>query len=376
MNPKTRARFEAYAANIAELNNVINAAQTFAVEPVVGQRFEEKLKETIEFLGLINIESVIQQSGQTLGLESTRPIAARQDTSGGTRRNPTDPTDNGESNTYNCIQTNFDWSRRYEKLDAWRHKPDFELLLAMAILKQQGRDLIMAGWHGTSRAATTDIDANPMLEDLAEGWLHKIRTKAPAQVFDDGNLTVLTTGANNPALKAIYVKPGVELFDANSAFDEPGGSTEAFADYSSLDALVLDAKRMLPEWHRGDTELVVIVGHDLVDDKFFNIAQETGATATEVEATDRILRSTKTLGGLPALRVPYFPANALLITRVDNLSIYNQDETRRRRLADEPEYDRIANYESVNMDYVVEDYELVVLVENISVGMAPARPAP
>src|SRR5690606_31368725 len=136
----------------------------------------------------------------------------------------------------------------------------------------------------------------------------------------------------------------------------------------SLDALVLDAKRMLPEWHRGDTELVVIVGHDLVDDKYFTIAQETGATATEVEAMDRIIRSSKQLGGLPAVRVPFFPADAILITRLDNLSLYWQEGTRRRMLKDEPELDRVANYESVNEAYVVEDYELVVLVENISIG--------
>jgi len=338
---------------------------------VVEQRFEEKLKETIEFLGLINIENVPQQSGQTLALESTRPIASRTDTSGGTRRNPSDPTDNGESNTYNCLQTNFDWSRRYDKLDAWRHKPDFERLLAMAILKQQGRDLIMAGWNGTSRAATTDIVTYPLLQDLAEGWLHKIRTTAPAQVFDDGNLTVHSDGSNDDALKAIFVKADATLYDANL-----DNAITGEADYSSLDALVLDAKRMMPEWHRRDTELVVIVGADLVDDKLFSIAQNTGATATEVEATDRILRSTKTLGGLPAVQVPYFPANAVLITRLDNLSIYNQEGTRRRRLVDEPDYDRIANYESVNMDYVVEDYELVVLVENITLGAAAARPAP
>src|SRR3546814_20048651 len=80
------------------------------------------------------------------------------------------------------------------------------------------------------------------------------------------------------------------------------------------------------------TDLVVIVGHDLVDDKYFNIAQQTGATATEVEATDRILRSTKQLGGLPAVRVPFFPADAVLITTLKNLAIYWQEGTRRRQL--------------------------------------------
>ena len=148
------------------------------------------------------------------------------------------------------------------------------------------------------------------------------------------------------------------------------------ADYSSLDALVLDAKRLIHERHRGDNDLVVIVGHDLVDDKYFNIAQETGATATEVEATDRILRSTKMIGGLPAIRVSGFPGNALLITKLSNLSIYWQEGTRRRYLKDEPEFDRIANYESVNEAYVVEEYEIASLVENIVMGAAPARTAP
>ena len=376
MHPTTSLRFEAYAARVAELNGVTSTVRTFAVAPSVEQKFEEKLKQTIEFLGLINIETVGPQTGQTLGLETTRSIMGNKDTSGGQRRNPGDPTDNDETNTYFCAQVNFDWSRRYDKLDAWKHKPNFETLLSMTILKQRGRDLIMCGWHGTHRAASTDIVANPLLQDVAEGWLFKIGDRHPEQVFDDGSLTVKTNGTNNAALKAIYVKAGVELFDAAAAYNAAGGSAVADADYSSLDALVLDAKRMLPEWHRGDPGLVVIVGHDLVDEKYFQIAQETGTTATEVEGTERLLRSAKQLGGLPPVKVPFFPANQLLITRLDNLSIYNQEGTARRRLIDEPDYDRIANYESENMDYVVEDYELVVHVKNIVLGAAPARPAP
>lgn len=375
MRNDTRVLFNAYVSQIALLNNVGDATDKFAVAPAVEQTLEEKIKESSEFLQLINLTPVTQQIGEKLGLGVTRTLAGRTDTSGAGERNPGDPTDSDKINEYVCKQTNFDWSLRYALLDAWRHKKDFQTIIRDAILKQQGRDRIMIGFNGTSAAATTDRTANPLLQDVNEGWLHKIRTHASEQVFDDGDLTVYSNGNNRPALKAIYVKPGVELFDDEAVYNAAGGSAHAVADYSSLDALVLDAKRMLPEWHRGDTELVVIVGHDLVDDKYFTIAQQTGATATEVEATDRILRSTKTLGGLPAVRVPFFPANGMLITRLDNLSIYWQEETRRRMLADEPKKDRIANYESVNEAYVVEDYELVVLVENIVLGGAPARPA-
>ena len=376
MRNETRLLFNAYVSQIALINGVADAHTKFSVDPVVEQRLETKMRESSEFLQAINVVPVIEQTGQTLGLGTTRTMAGRTDTSGGTKRNPTDPTGNSETNLYFCRQTNFDWARRYALMDAWRHRPDFETMLRDAILKQQARDRIMIGWNGTSAAATTDRTANPLLQDVNIGWLQNIRTRAPAQVFNDGSLTVKSDGTNNAALKAIYVKPGVELFDANAAYNATGGSAHAVADYSSLDALVLDAKRMLPEWHRGNTDLVVVVGHDLVDDKYFTIAQTTGATATEVEATDRILRSEKQLGGLPAVRVPFFPANAILITTLSNLSIYWQEGTRRRFLKDEPELDRVANYESVNEDYVVEDYELVVLVENISIGGAPVRPAP
>lgn len=374
MRNQTRALFSAYCSQIALVNNVPDATVMFNVDPVVEQRLEERIRESSEFLMQINVIPVTQQVGQTLGLGVTRTLAGRVDTSGAGERNPTDPTGNAETNSYHCRQTNFDWSRRYAAMDAWRHRKDFEQKLRDAILKQQGRDRIMIGWHGQSVAATTDRTANPMLQDVNEGWLFKIRDRAAEQVFDDGNLTVDDEGGDLDDLKAIYVKPGVTLYDAEVDLAHDASSVNAEADYSSLDAMVLDAKRLLPEWHRGDTELVVIVGHDLVDDKYFTIAQETGATATEVEATDRILRSSKQIGGLPAVRVPFFPADGILITRLDNLSIYWQEETRRRMLADEPKKDRIANYESVNEDYVVEDYELVVLIENIKIGAAPARP--
>ena len=376
MRNETRLLFTAYVSQIALVNSVASATTKFNVDPVVEQRLEARMAESSEFLSAINVVGVIEQQGQTLGLGTTRTIAGRVDTSGGTKRNPTDPTGNAQTNSYNCRQTNFDWSMRYALLDSWRHRPEFQTILRDAILRQQARDRIMIGWNGTSAAATTNRGANQLLQDVNVGWLENIRTRAPAQVFADGSLTVKTDGTNNAALKKIYVKPGVELFDANAAPGAVGGSAHAVADYSSLDALVLDAKRLLPEWHRGNTDLVVIVGHDLVDEKYFTIAQTTGATATEVEATDRILRSSKQLGGLPAVMVPFFPANAILITTLDNISIYWQEGTRRRFLKDEPELDRIANYESVNEDYVVEDYELVALVENIVIGGAPARPAP
>ncbi|WP_368929717.1 P2 family phage major capsid protein, partial [Proteus mirabilis] len=73
----------------------------------------------------------------------------------------------------------------------------------------------------------------------------------------------------------------------------------------------------------------------------------------------------KRIGGLPAVRAPFFPDNAFFITRLDNLSIYFLADSRRRQVLDNPKRDRIENYESVNEDFVVEDFRGVALVENI-----------
>ena len=380
MKTTTRLKFGAFVSQIALLNSLPaiaepgNGTTKFAVDPNVEQKLEDRLRNSSEFLQMINVIPVSEQEGAVLGVGVSRSMAGRTDTSGGARRDPAAIGGASEKHRYLCKKTDFDWSQRYAVIDAWAHRPEFQTLLRNDILAQQAEDRITIGFNGTSAAATTDRDANPLLEDVNEGWLHKIRTDAPAQVMDDGDLTVHSDDTDDDQLKAIYIKAGVTLFDA-----EAGNAQDALADYSSLDALVLDAKRGIHPRHRGDTDLVVIVGHDLLDDKYFNIAQKTGATATEVEATDRIIRSSKMLGGLEAIRVSGFPGNAIMITKLSNLSIYWQEGSRRRQLKDEPEYDRIANYESVNEAYVVEEYELAVLVENIVIGESPsagAKPAP
>lgn len=372
MHRDTRLAFNNYIEQQAELNGIDAGEVTstrFTVAPSVEQKLEERMQEGSEFLQRINIVPVIAQEGDKVGISVTRPIAGRTNTGAGNRRTPTDPTDTGDLGRYRCEQTNFDHALKYAKLDAWRHKPEFPQLISSAILKQQGRDRIMIGWNGTSVALQTDRVANPLLQDVNKGWLFKIRTFAPARVLDDGSLTVHNDGSANPGLKAIYVHDGGDLFDGTNA-------VTAEADYVNLDAVVVDATELLDEWHRDDTDLVVIVGRDLLNDKYFPIINKAANTATEIEARDRILSSAKQIGGKPAVRVPFFPADALLITSLDNLSIYVQEGTRRKQVKDEPALDQIENYESANESYVVEEYGRCALVENIVMGPAPARPAP
>ena len=367
MDKVTRLAFNNYISQVADLNE-IDAAEVvstkFTVAPAVEQKLEERMKESSDFLSRINLITVIAQEGDKVGISVTRPIAGRTNTAGGTRRNPTDPTDTGDLGRYRCEQTNYDHSLRYAKLDAWRHKPEFPTLISSAIIAQQGRDRIMIGWNGVSVAAQTDPVANPLLQDVNKGWLFKIRTYAPERHLQDGALTP-------DATKAIYIADSVEVYN-EEANDGDGNAATARADYVNLDALAYDLVNLLDEWHRDDTDLVVIVGRDLVDDKYFPIINQAANTPTEIEARDRILASAKQIGGKPAVRVPFFPAGAMLITSLDNLSVYAQEGTRRKMVKDEPELDRVANYESVNESYVVEEYGRTAFAENIVMAPKPA----
>ena len=76
------------------------------------------------------------------------------------------------------------------------------------------------------------------------------------------------------------------------------------------------------------------------------------------------------------MRVPYFPANALMVTRLDNLSIYFMDESASPLHYRKPETRPVENYESMNIDYVVETYAAGCFIENIKLGdfLCPAQP--
>lgn len=333
MRKETRLAFTALAAQIALLNGVASATEKFNVAPSVQQTLEAAMQESSDFLNRINLIGVLEQSGEALLLGVNGPIASRTNTAGGNRRTPADRSALVKDD-YFCKQTNFDCAFHYSLLDAWAKFPDFQVRLTNAIIQRQALDRIMIGFNGVSAADATNREANPLLQDVNIGWLQKIRTKAPDRVLDEGveDSGEVTVGANG--------------------------------DYKTLDGLVFDAVQMLDPWHRTRPDLVVLVSRDLMHEKLLK-AVEKGATSNQEENAAQEIVSRARLGGLPVVDAPFFPEGTVLVTFLKNLSIYWQEGARRRHLKDEPEYDRIADYQSSNDAYVVEDFGAVALVENI-----------
>ena len=151
-------------------------------------------------------------NGPTAGRTKTNPAT-------GVKRKPRDVSSLSKD-TYSCKKTDFDTAIPYAKADAWAKFPEFQTLLSGSIAEQQGLDRIMIGFNGTSAAETTDLAANPMLQDVNIGWLQKIRTSAPDRVIEEG-----VAGSGKVTI----------------------GAT---GDYKTLDGLVFDAIQLLEPWHR------------------------------------------------------------------------------------------------------------------------------
>ncbi|MFC3579545.1 phage major capsid protein, P2 family [Sphingomonas hylomeconis] len=349
----TRLKFDKYTVQIGKLNGVGDPSRSFTVAPAVAQTLRAKIQTTSDFLSRINIIPVVAQEGDKVGVGVKGTIASRTDTRIHDRQ-PRYPGDLDETR-YRCEKTDFDTLIRYETLDAWAHQPNFQVLIRDAIVKAKALDIITIGFNGTHVAVETDPVAYPLLQDVNIGWLQHLRNDAPARVLSDGGLTVTTEGVET-ATKAIYIG---------------AGDVGTEVDFVNVDALVYDAIELLDENYREDTDLVVIVGRDLVHDKYFSIVNAAGDKATEQLARD-VLLSDKKLGGLTAVRVPKFPKNAMLITTLANLSVYEQISSERRKIEDNARRDQIENYESVNQAYVVEDMGKAALVENIVMGRKPA----
>ena len=334
MRNETRRLFDAYTAEVAKLNGVGRVDTKFSVNPTVQQRLETKIQESSQFLSKVNVYGVPEQEAEKVGLGVSGPVASTTDTTKQDRQTADISTLDGLR--YRCEQTNSDTHITYQKLDAWAKFKDFQTRIRDAIIKRQALDRMTIGFNGVKRVPTSDRATNPLLQDVNRGWLQYLRELAPQRVMKEGK------AAGKVAVGA-------------------GG------DYGNLDALVFDVVNHLVEpWYAEDPELVVVCGRQLLADKYFPIINQPNRP-TDTLAVDMIV-SQKRIGNLPAVRVPYFPANGLLVTRLDNLSIYYQDGARRRTIVDNAKRDRIENYESSNDAYVIEDLGCAALVENIAIG--------
>ena len=330
MKNTTRVIFNQYKDDQAQLHGVADVGESFAVNPNVEQRIVDETQASSDFLQKVNIILVDEKQGQSLGLSSA-PNASTTDTKV-KERVAREIVDSHNIDAYDCTKTDFDVATPYALLDMWAHRPEFQTIMAKRQVQQMAIDKVTIGFSGVSRADTSDRATHPLSEDVNVGWLQKIRGKSRRYM-------------NN-----------VE-FGADKA-------------YKNLDAVIMDAKSsLLDPWHRKSSDLVVICSSAMALKKYFEVVNRTQDNQN-AEVAERLLRD-QHLGMLPIVLAEQCPDNAILITSLDNLSIYTQRESTRKTIIDNPKRDRIEVYQSQNDAYVIEDFGKVGLIELKVIATTP-----
>ncbi|EHD23633.1 MULTISPECIES: phage major capsid protein, P2 family [Brenneria] len=347
MENNTRQLFDRYVMRQAELNGVSPAAVAakFAVDPTRQQRMEAAAQESDAFLKLINVFGVNQQIGQKVLVGSKGPMAGVNNSTT-TRRNPADNS-NMEPLNYTCRKVNYDYGISYEQLDAWAHQPNFQPLISSAMARQMSLDRIMIGFNGTSYADPSDRAAHPLLQDCGIGWLEKIRQEAPHRRIS--GITVTSRDEDNKII--------------------------AKGTYGNVSAAVYDAKNsLMDEWHKRNPDNVVILAGDLLTTSNFPAINAMSQTNPNTEMlAGQLIVAQERVGNMPTFIAPYFPVSGILITPFKNLSLYYQRGGLRRTIKEEPEYNRVATYQSSNDDFVIEDYGNVAFIDGITFATADGQ---
>lgn len=325
-------QFSALTVAIAETYGVPDATKMFAVEPSIAQELNDKITERVDFLQRINVIMVTEIKGEKVFLGVSGPITSRTDTK--TKERDAKDMSDLDNDGYELHHTESDVALPFAKIDAWAKFPDFQDRYSAAVQKQIALDRIMIGWHGVTAAIDTDRVANPMLQDVNKGWLQIAREKIASQVLKEGQV-----GSGKITLGQ-------------------GG------DYANLDALVHDVKQMIDPVFRDAGDLVAIIGSDLLAADKARLYSNQAGTPTEKERIESA-QVIATYGGLPSFTVPFFPADAVVVTSFDNLSIYVQDTSWRRHVIENPKRSRVEDYNGRNEGYVVEQLEKFAAAENV-----------
>lgn len=329
MTPATEACLDLLFAQLAQgyETSPERIVHGFSVTPTVEQRLQDAIVEQSEFLKLINVLTVRDLSGENVYGGASGPASGRVDTSvDGNERTPKDLLSLAKR-TYQLFQTNSDVYIRYNTLDVWSKFPDFAQRYVRYVQERIANDRELIGWYGESAVATTDLAANPLLQDVNKGWMQYMRDNLPGNILSEGG----TVGE---------IRIGAD------------------GDYVNLDHAVSDLVQGIPKYLRKN--LMVLVGDELVSVEHAGLYKAIGGTPSEkVLAT----QSMSLMGGLPWMTPSNYPGRGLVITPLSNLSIYVQGESWRRKIEDAPKKDRVEDYNSRNEGYVVETPEQFVGLE-------------
>ncbi|MBL5884848.1 MULTISPECIES: phage major capsid protein, P2 family [Lelliottia] len=322
------------------LDSIDDVGEYFEITGPQEERINKAIQGRVDFLGKINVIPVTDIQGEKVFSGVQQGITGRVKDGRFRRRIDED------GFKYALAETDSGIIIPWAKLDLWaRYKATFLSHYATFVQRQIALDMLMIGWRGITVSANTDIETYPLLQDVNKGWLQWMREHKPENVLAEGKnageITIFGEGA----------------------------------DYQNLDDLASDLKSGLGDIHRDRRDLVFLVGADLVAKESQLVSKVHGLTPTE-RAAQRDYDLTMQFGGMRSETPPNFPGRGAVVTTLDNLSIYVQSGSIRRKLKDDDEKKGMIDSYYRNEGYVVEDETCFVGIEFENVVFPEERVSP
>lgn len=339
MNEYTEKRFaqvlkfmaKSYGVSVEKLTS------NFAATVPMAQELNAAIQDSSDFLKAISIIPVTDSTGEVLDFATMGNIAGRTDLTQPNARRQPKMAGSPDGRKWLAKKTDYDVGIPYELLDQWARYKNFGKLFSQMVIRTMGLNRLTIGWYGQDCQAATDPIGNPNLEDVNFGWLYDLEQNKPEHF--------ITEGATEDVIKL-------------------GGSG---ADFANLDYMVNSMKSLIAQKDRTKKE-VAIIGEDLVSHDTGKVLELHAQTPSEKKVD--IIKLEATYGGLPSLMVPGFPSKGVMIVDPKRLQIRYQLSGMRRKVADEPEYDRTASYTSMNEAYNIANLDGCVAIksENVTLG--------
>ncbi|MGF1696561.1 phage major capsid protein, P2 family [Vibrio kyushuensis] len=303
-------------------------AKAFNITPPMETKLRQAIMHSHAFLGMVSLLPVLQIKGQVVDVGDDALSTGRA----ATGRFSTEMGQSG--NTYELTKTDSGAHILWETMTQWANsggKGEWLKMMQNAISRRFALDMLRVGFNGTSIAATTNPIANPLGQDVNKGWLTIVKEKAAAQVLASADL-------------------------------DPSGVTAN--SYKNLDSLVQDLinTTIAPE-HVNDSDLVVLVGHDLVSAEQHRLL-ESADKPTEHKAAQSLA---KTIAGRKAYTPPFFKGTQLWVTTLKNLQILTQQGTQQRRQKNDDDELRFVQNHIRMEGYAVGNLKKFAAIETVTV---------
>lgn len=334
LTPKAEQMLRNFSAGLAKANGQVDTKRFFSLTNPKETQLRNALLASSEFLRLLpNVLDVDQITGQVVTTGQIGIYTGRKKDGRFSREMGVD------GNEYKLVETDSGSYLAYSLLVTWANsgsEDEFFQRIQANSNEQFALDMLRVAFNGVSVAETTDPEQNPNGEDVNIGWHKIVKDRSEEQIIT-GDVTI--GGAN--------------------------------ADFMGLDAAVTDlVHTCIYEPYRNDPRLVVLASADLIGADVTTLMNKIDRP-TEKVAAQLIGRQ---IAGRTVYTPPFMPSGRLIVTTLDNLHIYTQQGTRKRKAEWNDDRKRFENNYLRMEGYAVEHDELYAAYDKITLATDAPEP--